>query len=122
MMLTIHCDDVKSIRHDLAVYVSDQIGAIPTLKTSEFILSPVDDEPIDKDLAVTAIREYLESLGEIHNFDVVPVQNEIFIRSIAGKRLERSSKSDPGMFSCPHCGFLTKYEEEYHIHTRIHYL
>ncbi|MXX20492.1 MAG: C2H2-type zinc finger protein [Cenarchaeum sp. SB0665_bin_23] len=120
-MLTIHCDDVKAIRHELAVYVSDQIGAVPTLKTSEFVLSPVEDEPIDKTLAVTAIREYIESLGETHNFDIIPVQNEIFIKSITGKIIERDTRKDPGMFSCPHCGFLTKYEEEYQTHIKIHY-
>lgn len=121
-MLTVHCDDVKAIRHELAVYVSDQIGAVPALKTSKFVLSPVEDEPIDKILAVTAIREYLESLGETHNFDIIPIRDEIFIRSISGKTIERDPKPDPGMFSCPHCGFLTKYEEEYHSHTKIHYL
>lgn len=121
-MLTVHCNDVQAIRHELAVYVSDQVGAIPTLKTSEFMLSPFEDEPIDKSLAVTAIREYLESIGERRNFDVIPVENEIFIKSTSGKTIERESRPNEGMFSCPHCGFLTRYEEEYHIHSKIHYV
>ena len=71
-MLTIRCGDVMAIRNELAVYVSDQVEAVPMLKNTEFILTPVDDdERLDKKLAVTAIREYLESMGESRHFDVV---------------------------------------------------
>ena len=121
-MITVHCKDVKAIRNELAVYVSDQIEAVPTLKTSEFVLSPVDDEPIDKDVAVTAIREYLDSIGEARNFEVIPIENDIYIKATSGKVIKPESRPNQGMFACPHCGFLTQYEEEHYIHMRIHYL
>ncbi len=121
-MITVKCDQVKVILNELAVYVADQAEAIPTLKISEFMLSPIDDEEPDKSLVVTAIQEYLESIGEGHNFEVVPVSDVIFIKSTTGKVIEKESRPNPGMFSCPHCGFLTQYEEEYHVHTKAHYL
>ena len=121
-LFTIKCQDVQAILNELAVYVADQAEAVPTLKSSEFVLSPIDDEALDKNLVVTAIREYLDSIGEGHSFEVVPAKNTIFIKSVTGKVMEKKSRQDRGMFSCSHCGFMTQYEEEYHIHMRIHYL
>ena len=125
-MLSVRCDEVMAIRNELAVYVSDQVGAVPTLKSSEFVLSPIDDddddEQLDKDLAVTAIREYLDSLGEGRNFVVVPANDTIFIKSTTGKVIEPESRPNQSMFSCPHCGFLTRYEEEHNVHMKMHYL
>lgn len=125
-MLNVRCDEVMAIRNELAVYVSDQVGAVPTLKSSEFVLSPIDDddddEQLDKDLVVTAIREYLDSLGEGRNFVVVPANDTIFIKSTTGKVIEPESRPNQNLFSCPHCGFLTRYEVEHHAHMKMHYL
>ncbi len=33
-MLTVDCTDVLSIKNELVVYVSDEVAAIPTLKTA----------------------------------------------------------------------------------------
>lgn len=112
-----------AIRNELAVYVSDQIGAVPLLKNTQFVLTPVDDdEPLDKGLTVTAIREYLESIREDRHFDVVSVGNDVFIKSLDGHTIERESRPNQGMYACPHCGFLTQYETEHHTHMKMHYL
>jgi len=121
-MLTIDCRDVKSIKSELVVYVSDQVAAIPTLKTHEFVLSSLDDESIDKTMVITAIKEYLESIGEGQNFAVISMGDVITIKSISGKIIERNSSFSSGLFSCFHCGFLTNYEVEYQNHLKIHYL
>lgn len=121
-LLTVQCKDVRAILNELAVYVSDQMGAVPTLKSSEFVLSPIDDEPLDMELAVTSIREYLDSIGEGRNFVVARSDDTILVKSTTGKALQTNSRPTQGMFACSHCGFLTQYEEEYHIHMRIHYL
>lgn len=122
-MLTVRCEDVKAILNELAVYVSDQVGAVPMLKNSEFVLSPVDDdEYLDKSLAVTAIREYLESMGEGMHFEVVAAEDRIYIKSKDGRVIERDSRPNQGMYACPHCGFLTQYETEHNTHMKMHYL
>jgi hypothetical protein len=122
-MLTIDCRDVKSIKSELVVYVSDQVAAIPTLKTHEFVLSSLnDDESIDKTTVITAIKEYLESIGEGQNFAVISMDDVITIKSISGKTIERNSSFPSGFFSCFHCGFLTSYEVEYQNHLKMHYL
>ena len=121
-MLTIDCRDVLSIKGELAVYVSDQVAAIPALKVNEFVLSPIDDEPLDFELAITAIKEFLESIGELHNFAVISSNDVITIKSITGKVIERDPKPAGEMFSCSHCGFVTRYEVEAQNHMKMHYL
>lgn len=122
-MITIDCRDVESIKNELLVYVSDQVAAIPALKLHEFMLSPIeDDSVIDKTEVITAIKEFLDSIGEGRNFAVISREDVILIKSIYGKTIKRELKAPARMFSCPHCGFLTQYEVEHNNHVKIHYL
>ena len=122
-MLTIDCRDVESIKKELLVYVSDQIGAIPTIKIHEFMLSPInDEETIDKTQVITAIKEFLDSIGEGANFAVISKEEIVLIKSIYGKKIEREPQPQRALFSCSHCGFVTQYEVEYNNHIKIHYL
>lgn len=122
-MLTIDCKDVLSIQNELVVYVADQVAAIPTLKNHQFTLSTLeDDEVIDTGTVISAIKEYLDSIGEGFNFAVISNNDTINIKSVSGKTIERETMSQPEMFSCTHCGFVTQYQTELNIHMRIHYL
>ncbi len=121
-MITIDCRDVASVKSELVVYVSDQVAAIPTLKINEFMLSTLDDQIIDKNMVITAIKEFLESIGEGRNFAVISNNNVISIKSISGKIIERDPAPPSDMFSCTHCGFVTRYEIELQNHMKIHYL
>lgn len=122
-MLTIDCRDVESIKSELLVYVSDQVTAIPTLKNNEFVLSAIDDDDtIDTNEVIISIKEFLNSIGEGHNFAVISTNHIISIRSISGKKIERDPIPQPTMFSCPHCGFVTRFEVEHNTHMKIHYL
>ena len=123
-MITVDCREVESIKHELLVYVSDNVGAIPAIKLHEFMLSPIEDEQIDQSVVITAIKEFLESIGEGRNFAVISNANVISIKSVSGKKIEReqSMPSPTEMFPCPHCGFVTQYEVEYNNHKKIHYL
>jgi len=122
-MLTIDCSDVLSIKNELVVYVSDQAAAIPTLKHNQFTLSTLDDdEVIDTNTVITSIKEFLDSIGEGHNFAVISKDETISIKSISGKIIERDAAPQTDMFSCTHCGFVTRFEVELNVHMRIHYL
>jgi len=122
-MLTIDCTDVLSIKNELVVYVSDQVAAIPTLKNHQFILSTFDDdEVINKIHVITSIKQFLDSIGEGHNFAVISKNETITIKSISGKIIERDAVPQTDMFSCTHCGFVTRFEVELNIHMRIHYI
>ncbi|MBP37459.1 MAG: hypothetical protein CMI83_02850 [Candidatus Pelagibacter sp.] len=122
-MITINCKDVEPILNELAIYVSDQVAAIPALKLHQFMLAPiVDDEPINQAEVITSIKEFLESIGEKQNFGVISNNNNIIIKSISGKKIERIAKPTGEMFSCTHCGHVTRYEVEHNNHVKIHYL
>jgi hypothetical protein len=86
-MLTIDCKDVLSIKNELLVYVSDQVAAIPTLKNKQFILSTLDDDEIlETSTVISAIKEFLNSIGENHNFAVISNNDTISITSIRNYR------------------------------------
>jgi hypothetical protein len=123
-MLTIDCKDILSIKSDLLVFVADKVAAIPTLKHHQFTLSTLDDdEIIDIASVISAIKEYLDSINEGNNFAVISSNETISITSISGKIIERDDTvQQSDMFSCTHCGFVTRYEVELNVHMRIHYL
>ncbi len=121
-MITVDCREVESIKHELLVYVSDQVAAIPALKLHEFMLSPIEDEEIDQREVITSIKEFLDSIGESRNFAVISNSNIISIKSLGGKSIDRDPKPSAKMFSCSHCGFITQYEVEHNNHMKIHYL
>jgi len=122
-MIIVDCKDVESILHELAIYVSDQVAAVPAMKFHLFVLAPImDDEPVDQNEVITADKEFLESIGEKHNFVVISNGNNVIIKSISGKKIEREAKSGGQMFSCAHCGHVTRYEVEHNNHIKIHYL
>jgi hypothetical protein len=123
-MITVNCREVEAIKSALAVYVSDQIEAIPALKSHEFMLAPIDDqEKIDKSRVVKSIKNFLNSIGEEENFAVINTNNVISIVSINGKVLESvNNQPTDQFFSCTHCGYITRYETVYKNHEKIHYL
>lgn len=102
-VITVNCSEVLPIQQDLLVYVSDDIGAIPTMKRHEFVLSPIEnDETIDQVEVTTSIREYLNSIGQAKNFGVISKSETIFIKSINGEKMPGQVKSIPSIRSC--CG------------------
>ena len=123
-MLTVDCKDVISIKNELLVYVSDQVAAIPTLKNHQFTLSMFDDEEtVDTNIVISSIKEFLDSIGEGHNFAVISNNDVVTIKSLSGKTIERDPPPPPSdVFSCTHCGFVTRYEVEHQNHMKMHYL
>lgn len=125
-MITIDCKDVTQIQNDLLVYVADKLEAIPTLKHHQFTLSTLDDdEVLNTHDAVSAIKEYLNSIHQTNNFAVVADDDFIRIISFSGKTLEHTNGntvSEDVLFSCTHCGFITRYQVELDVHMRIHYI
>ena len=122
-MLTVDCADVISIQNELVVYVADKVEAIPTLKNHQFTLSTLDDEIIDVELVISAIKEYFDFINEGSNFAVISNKETIHIKSVTGKVLQRESEPQQSqLFSCTHCGFVTQYQVELNVHMRMHYL
>jgi len=102
-MIVVNCKDILPIQHELLVHVADHVEAIPAIKHSEFILSPIEPEDkIDSWQVTKIIQSYLESIGEANNFSVVSDSNKILIKSINGKKINRITPPVKNIGTC--CG------------------
>ena len=119
-MITIDCREAEHLKHEMAVFVSDWLGAIPTMKLHEFVLSRIDDQRLDSERVVKAIKEFFASIGETANYGVLPKEEVILITSLHDKPIEKP-KTVNSMFSCTHCGYVTPYEVLLQNHMKMHY-
>lgn len=102
-MITVDCSDVLPIQYELLIHVSDEIGAIPAVKHHEFVLSPIESEDIIDTSKVTAsIQEYLNFIGEGQNFGIISKSENIIIKSIDGKKINKSIQPVRTLRTC--CG------------------
>ena len=105
---------------EMAVFVSDWLGVIPTMKLHEFVLTTLDDKRLDSDYVVKAIKEFFASIGETANYGVLPKEEAIVIKYLHEKPLQKAKPAN-SMFSCSHCGYVTPYEVLLQNHMKMHY-
>jgi len=120
-MITIDCREAEHLKHEMAVFVSDWVGAIPSMKLHEFMLSPLGTEMLEMSRAVNAIKEFFASIGETANYGVLAKNNIIMIKSLHDKPIQKA-KHVESMFACTHCGYVTPYEVLWQNHMKMHYL
>ncbi|MBM3905262.1 MAG: C2H2-type zinc finger protein [Thaumarchaeota archaeon] len=119
-LITIDCREAEHLMHEMAVFVSDWLGAIPTMKLHEFVVSTMDDKKLYSESVVKAIREFFASIGETSNYGVLPKDEIIMIKSIHEGTIKKEKPAN-SMFSCSHCGYVTPYEVLLQNHMKIHY-
>ena len=122
-MITVNCRDILPIKSTLAVYTSDQVGAVPALKSREFVLAPIEDEEINAANVITAIKMFLASLGCERHFAVIQKNDVISVVALDGYKIEAPPQGiSDQFFSCVHCGHVTQFETVHRNHMKIHYL
>jgi hypothetical protein len=122
-MITVDCRSVPSLKSPLAIYTSDQVGAIPALKIHEFVLAPISDEDINSDQVIKAIKSFLNFLDIEKHFAVIQNKNLISVVCIDDYKLEGlPTHPTDQFFSCIHCGHVTQFESVHNNHMKIHYL
>jgi len=122
-MITVDCRAMPSLKSPLAVYTSDQVGAIPALKIHEFMLAPLSDEGVDAARVIKAIKDFLNSLSIEKHFAVIQNKNMISIVALDDFKLEiPPANPTDQFFSCVHCGHVTQFETVHNNHMKIHYL
>lgn len=122
-MITVDCRSTPSLKSPLAIYTSDQVGAVPALKIHEFVLAPLNDEEIDSSRVIKAIKSFLGSLSIEKHFAVIQKKDTISIVSLDDYKLEElPTQPTDQFFSCVHCGHLTQFETVHRNHMKIHYL
>lgn len=122
-MITVDCRDIPSLKSPLAIFTSDQVGAIPALKLHEFVLAPISNEEIDPARVIKAVKNFLASLAIEKHFAIIQKKNIISVVSIDDYKLEtHASHTTDQFFSCVHCGHVTQFEAVHNNHMKIHYL
>ena len=122
-MITIDCEKIQPIMHKLLTFVADRLEVLPILKSKKFILTPLyDDQILDKSDVLVVIDEFLKSIKEYDNMQVIPYGYEIKIVPLNGKEMSEESPKKNPFFECIHCGFMTQYETEWKMHKLIHYI
>lgn len=102
-MIRVDCKEVLPIKHELLVYVADDLGAFPALKQNEFVLTPIEhDEKIDSHKVTDSIQNYLNSIGEGKNFEIFCQSDKVEIKSISGKKINRVTPPVKTLGTC--CG------------------
>ena len=122
-MITVDCKNVLSLKSPLAIFTSDQVGALPTLKKHEFVLAPLSDEEVDAARVIKAIKSFLNSLSVEKHFAVIQKNKMISIVPLDDYALEtQPTHPTDQFFSCVHCGHVTQFEAVHNNHMKIHYL
>lgn len=122
-MIIVDCREVDSLKSPLAIYTSDQVGAMPALKLHEFVLAPIDNEDVDSGKVIQAIKNFLGSLSIEKHFAVIQKRNTISIIPVDDYKLENiPTNPTDQFFSCVHCGHVTQFEAVHNNHMKIHYL
>jgi hypothetical protein len=122
-MITVDCRGIHSLKSPLAIYTSDQVGAVPALKLHEFVLAPVSDEDIDPARVIQAIKSFLGSLSIETHFAVIQKRDTISIVAVDNYKIEsQPAQPTDQFFSCVHCGHVTQFEAVHNNHMKIHYL
>jgi len=124
-MITIECRGIQDLMVDLAVYIAENVAAVPAIKTRSIVLDPLTDDIIDANNVSTHVKAFLAEKGLSRDFMVKVVGEKITVVSLSVVSLpERKvsvEKTDSGLLVCPHCGKVTPYEEEMNVHVRAHY-
>lgn len=94
------------------------LAIMPVIKHSEIVLddtSAAEKPQLNQlyNLIPTLLRESGISYRSIRVF-----RDRIEVDDRKPARLS----AEPQLFICPHCGFVTPYEEEYWNHVKIHYI
>ena len=121
MLITIDCREAEHLKQDMAVFAADWLEAIPAMKLHEFTLSRFDDQSLDVERVVKALKEFFASIGETSNYGVLSKEDVILIKYLHGTPQPKPKQHD-SMFSCTHCGYVTPYEVLLQNHMRMHYL
>ncbi len=110
---------------ELAVYIAENVAAVPAIKTHAIVLDSLTDDIIDANDVSTHVKTFLAEKDLSKDFTVKVVGEKITVVSLSvvsrSERNIRVEKTNSGLLVCPHCGKVTPYEEEMNVHVRAHY-
>ncbi|MFQ5969430.1 MAG: C2H2-type zinc finger protein [Nitrososphaerales archaeon] len=120
-MITVECIDIKNLIVELAGYLSQKVAAVPVVKTGSIVLDPLTGKTLSARDVSVHVKDFLTREGLSNDFVIEVVGERIRLIGISEKKL-RVETTDSDLLVCPHCGMVTRYEEELNVHIKIHYI
>ncbi|RMF31782.1 MAG: hypothetical protein D6752_01435, partial [Candidatus Nitrosothermus koennekii] len=112
---TIEIDTNKGVIHNLAVYIMERLQVVAAIKHKAIDIDPII--PITIDDLIDTIKNFLS----IHNIEGIVSKEGNKIKVTILSNIYNEYKED-NLLICPHCGKVSKYEEEMMVHIRAHYI
>ena len=93
----------------------ENLHQIVVLKNNSIILDPLIDIKIDD--VIKAIKAFIKN----NNIEAVLLykNKKIKINILKDSPVENNNEE---LLTCPHCGKVSRYEEEMNVHIKIHYI
>ena len=116
-MITIDCKDLEDLMLEAAVYLADNIEAVTAIKTACIALDPLTDSKLNTKNVKTHLEGFLTKRGILQDFIIKVDGEKIKVTAISERKIEDKNVQSPFLM-CPHCGFVTPYEEVLDVHMK----
>ena len=125
-MIVIDCSELSADEKlALAMQISDELNgtAIALVKGEEIVLDEISGEKPERSVVNDAVRGFISRRKDAGQYSMEEVGGRIVVHSAdpaSAMRRKSQNQLPPNIRQCPHCAFITPYEEEYAVHVRAH--
>jgi hypothetical protein len=125
-LIVIDCSELSADEKlALAMQISDTLDgmAIALVKGEDIVLDEISREKPERSAVKDAIEDFISRRKDAEHYSMEEVGERIVVHSadpVSAMRKKAQSRLPPNLKQCPHCAFITPYEEEYSVHVRAH--
>jgi hypothetical protein len=117
----------------LATQVSDRLDgmAIALVKGEDIVLDEISEEKPERSVVREVVEDFISRRKDAQHYSMEEVGERIVVHSADPVNAMRKKAPNqrrqfhnlglpPNIRQCPHCAFVTQYEEEYAVHVKAH--
>jgi hypothetical protein len=125
-LIVIDCRELSAdAKLALAMQISDKLDgiAIALVKGEDIVLDESSPEKPERSVVRGAVEDFISRRKEAGHYSMEEVGERIVVHSadpVSAVRKKAQNQLPPNIRQCPHCAFITPYEEEYTVHVRAH--
>ena len=125
-MILIDCSELSADEKlALAMQISDGLEgvAIALVKGESIVLDEISEKKPERSVVKDVVDGFISLRRDAENYTMEEVGDRIVVHSAHPATLSRKKAQNqlpPNIRQCPHCSFVTQYEEEYSVHVRAH--
>ena len=128
VMIVVDCTELSS---DEKLALADAIStgleglAFALPKGDSIVLDQLTEEKVDQDRVMPIIKDFFARRKASSDYSAEIKGETIVVHSsdpIAAMQKKRGSQLPPNLYQCPFCPYVTQYEEQSILHSRLHFL